>query len=455
VPVGDTSEHRTQGERPGIWQLAFPSILGNLSFTIVGLTQTRVVGALGTDALAAVGAGQRVFFLMQAIMMAVSIGTTALVARAWGAGDKNEANRVTVASLALACTLAVPVAALGFFFASTLAGAFGLDTLAHSLATDNIRWLSVFSLAYAVTAILSAAMRAAGDAWTPLWIAAAINLMNIPLLYLLVFGYLGLPALGVIGVAVASGLAFSAGGAILLGLWLGRKVRLRGAVEGWWHRDRIRRLVHIGYPAAVEQFVIQTGFILFLMLIGNFYGTEAFAAYNVGVNVLLAAITIGFGFSIAGSTLVGQHLGADDPDGAARSGWRCMALAILAMGSVGLVVMFFARPLVLFFIDDTVTVDLAVQFIYLLGAMMPFMAVDFSLAGGLRGAGDTRFPLIATMFSLIGVRCGLAALATYLELPVAWVYAALMGDYLVKAGMLAWRFKRGRWKTALKFKAGT
>ena len=83
--------------------------------------------------------------------------------------------------------------------------------------------------------------------------------------------------------------------------------------------------------------------------------------------------------------------------------------------------------------------------------MMPFMAVDFSLAGGLRGAGDTRFPLIATLFSLIGVRCGLAAIATYLALPVVWVYAALMGDYLVKASMVAWRFKRGRWKTAVQF----
>ena len=75
-------------------------------------------------------------------------------------------------------------------------------------------------------------------------------------------------------------------------------------------------------------------------------------------------------------------------------------------------------------------------------------------AGALRGAGDTRFPLIATLFSLIGVRCGLAAIATYLELPVAWVYAALMGDYLVKASMLAWRFRQGRWKSTVKFTAG-
>jgi putative MATE family efflux protein len=413
------------------------------------------VGELGAEALAAVGAGQRIFFLMQAIMMAVSIGTTALVSRAWGANDADEANRVTVASLVLASGLAVPIALAGFLLASSLAGAFGLDDHARALAAETIRWLCVFNVAYAVTAILSAALRAAGDAWTPLWIAAAINLMNIPLLYLFVFGYLGLPQMGVAGAAIASGLAFSIGALILLGLWLGRRVKLKGARRGWWQRERLRRLINIGYPAAVEQLVIQTGFIAFLMLIGNYYGTEAFAAYNVGVNVLLAAITIGFGFSIAGSTLVGQHLGANDPEGAQRSGWRCMALAILAMGAVGLLVMLFARPLVLFFIRDPLTVDLAVQFIYLLGAMMPFMAIDFAIGGSLRGAGDTRFPLVATMFSLIGVRCGLAALATWLELPVAWVYAALMGDYLVKASMLAWRFRQGRWKTVVSFSTAT
>ncbi|MGD8418405.1 MAG: MATE family efflux transporter, partial [Pseudomonadales bacterium] len=207
-------------------------------------------------------------------------------------------------------------------------------------------------------------------------------------------------------------------------------------------------LLDIGYPAAVEQGVFQLGFFAFLMVIGNFYGTEAFAAYNIGVNVLQICMTVGFGFSIAGSTLVGQHLGAGDHDGAARSGWRSMWMAMIAMGALGAVIMYYAEPLARFFIgEDQVTVQRTVEFIYVLGAMMPLLAVDFSIGGSLRGAGDTRFPLLATMFSLIGMRCGLAALATYMGLPVVWVYAALVGDYLVKASMLIWRFRRGRWKT--------
>ena len=120
-------EKPSEFERPSIWQLALPSILGNLSYTVVGMVQTKFVGELGPQALAAVGAGQRVMFAMLAILMAVSAGTTALVARAWGAGDYEEASRVTMASLVLGCALSLVVATLGFFFAGSLAGVFGLD----------------------------------------------------------------------------------------------------------------------------------------------------------------------------------------------------------------------------------------------------------------------------------------------------------------------------------------
>lgn len=454
-PMTDTHDKRSSAEdagaskRPGIWNLALPSILGNLSFTLVGLVQTRVVGELGTEALAAVGAGQRIFFLMQAVMMAVSIGTTALVARAWGANDRDEAGRVTTASLALACGVALPITFVGFVFAGPLAAAFGLENEAWHLAEDNIRWMSIFNFAMAVTAIISAAMRAAGDAWTPLWVAAGVNVINIPLLYVLTFGWWGLPALGVIGVALASGLSFCIGGAFLCWLWLAGRIDLPAVREGAFSGPRMRRLLDIGYPAGVEQFVIQAGFIGFLVIIGHFYGTAAFAAYNVGVNVLLVAITIGLGFSIASSTLVGQNLGAGDPDGASRAGWRCTAYAVLAMVGIGALSMAQAEPLVLIFVDEPETVELAVSFVYVLGAMMPFMAVDWALGGGLRGAGDTRFPLLATIIGLIVVRLGLAAIATALGLSVVWVYAALMGDYITKASMLAWRFYRGRWKKAL------
>ena len=440
-----------ESRRPGVWQLAFPSILGNVSFTVVGMVQTKFVGVLGAEALAAVGAGQRVFFAMQAVMFAVSAGTTALVARAWGAGDHKEASRVTMASLTLGCLLAFFVMLVGVTLARPIAGLFGLDPDTLDLAEANIRMLSWFNVAFAVTFILSAALRAAGDAWSPLWIGFGINMLNLPLLHGLVFGRYGLPAMGVAGAAAAGGVSFSVGALLLLSLWLKQKFRVPHMRGGWWRRERLRRLLDIGYPAALEQLVFQVGFFIFLMLIGNFYGTEAFAAYNVGANLLMVCITVGFGFSIAGATLVGQNLGAENPQGAMRAGWRACAWAVLSMGGLSLAVIVFAGDLAVYFLgDEPLTVEYTTVFIHVLGGAMPLLAVEFALGGALRGAGDTRFPLMATCLGLIGMRCGLAALFTYLGLPVVWVYAALIGDYVLKAVLLVQRFRRGKWKTAVR-----
>ncbi len=434
-------------ERLGILQLALPAILGNLLYGIVGLVQTKAVGELGADALAAVGAGQRVFFALQAVMMAIGAGTTALVARAWGRRDEIEAGRITIASLVLGALFGLVLMIPGVFFSSHIASIFGLDANTVDLAAKYIRWLSMFNVAFAANFIMAGALRAAGDAWTPLYVGAFVNLVNIPLLYALVFGLWGAPKMGVSGSALAAGVSFTLGGVILVGLWWNQRLRIRHVRGGWFRIERLKRLLDIGYPAGLEQIIFQAGFFAFLMLIGNFYGTQAFAAYNIGVNMLNICMVAGFGFSIAGSTLVGQALGADDAPGAVRAGWRAMRMAIATMGGLGMIVIYFARDLATFFIgNDPVTIQYTVEFTYVLGAMMPLMAVDFAIGGSLRGAGDTRFPMVTTFCGLIGMRCTLAAVFTYAGLPVRWVYAALIGDYVLKGIMQLWRFRSGRWK---------
>ena len=125
---------------------------------------------------------------------------------------------------------------------------------------------------------------------------------------------------------------------------------------------RIRQLIDIGYPAGVEQFVFQIGFFAFLWLVA-FYGTAAFAAYGIGVQILSVSFVVGFGFSIAGATLVGQHLGANDPSGAERQGWRATWLAIASMVIFSASIIIFAEPVARFLIDDDDVVELTVIFI--------------------------------------------------------------------------------------------
>ena len=430
---------------PGIWELAWPAILSNLLFSVIGIVTIKIVGTLGAEAVAAVTTGHRIFWGLQATLMAISAGTTALVARSWGADDPAEAARVTTVSLWLSNAVAIGLMLPCIFFAYEIASVFGLDENPTRLAAEFIQYLSLFNIAFSINMILGAALRAAGDTKTPLWIGVATNIVNVVLVYLLVHGMYGFPPMGVVGAAIANGVSFAVGGLIFLYLYYSHRMRVGVGGPNSVTRARVRQLVHIGYPAGVEQFVFQIGFIAFLWLVA-FFGTAPYAAYGVGVQILSVSFVVGFGFSIAGSTLVGQHLGAGDSEGAVRSGWRALAMAIGSMVVLSIVIALFANEIARYLINDDEVVRLTVVFIYIMALVQPLMAVEFTLGGCLRGAGDTRFPLMTTMVGLCGVRVGLAAVFVLLGFSVEWIYAALIGDYIVKAVMLLYRFHGGKWQ---------
>ncbi len=443
--ASENSEPQFEKPKLGIWELAWPAILSNLLFSVIGIISIKIVGTLGAEAVAAVTTGHRIFFGLQAILMAVSAGTTALVARAWGAQDYAEAAKVTSASLWIGNGVAILLMVPCMVFAYEIAGVFGLNENTTAMAAEFIRYLSAFNVVFAVNMVLGAALRAAGDTKTPLWIGIMTNLVNVVFVYVLVFGLYGFPELGIVGAAIANGVSFLVGAVIFLALWYGRKLRVAVGGPGSLGRQRIAQLIHIGYPAGLEQFVFQAGFIAFLWLVA-YYGTAAYAAYGVGVQILSVSFVVGFGFSIAGATLVGQHLGARDAEGAVVQGWRATWLAILSMVALSIVIVIFAEEIAYFLIPDPDVVKYTVVFIYIMAVAQPLMAIEFTLGGCLRGAGDTRFPLITTMIGLIGVRVGLAAVFTLLELDVTWIYGALIGDYIIKAVLLVRRFKSGKWK---------
>ncbi|RIL08118.1 MAG: hypothetical protein DCC71_00540 [Proteobacteria bacterium] len=432
----------------GIWQLAWPAILTNLLTSLVGFVDTKIVGSLGAPAVAAVTTGSRIYFVLQALLIAVTAGTTALVARAWGGGDRAEAERVTKASLGLCTAIALVVSVPAFALPHALAGVFRLEPGTIDLAAEFIRWLAPFQIAFAVHFALGSALRAAGDTRTPLAIGAFTNVLNIGLVYGLVYGRFGLPALGVKGAAIASGIAFTAGALALVLLWWRGLLVLQVGPPDVWERPRVRRILDIGYPAGLEQLVWQVGFLAFLWIV-SLYGTAPYAAYGIGVAILAFSFLVGWGFSIAASTLVGQHLGAGDPEGAVRSGWRALRGALAAQAAFGLAIVLAAEPLARFMIDDPEVVRLTVVFIYILGSVQPLMAIEYAMGGALRGAGDTRFPLFAVACGLLGARVTLAALFAWRGLSVEWIFAALIGDYVVKAILLTYRYRTGRWKTVL------
>jgi len=447
--IQEESIEITHPETLSVWGLAWPPIVGNLLFASVGVISIKAVGTLGAEAVAAVGTGQRMVWVFQALLMAVMTGTTALVARAVGSKNMIEAAHVTRLAIGVSIALSLITTLVIVLFAEKFIGIFGLDPVAQELAVTYLTISILFIPFMAIGMVIGAALRAAGDVKTPMYIGIFTNIIAIYLLLGLVNGQYGMPKLGILGAALAMGISFTIGAAIQLYLWLANKLVVPIGKAGSFTKERLRQLITISYPAGIESFVFQFGMLSFFWIVAM-YGTEEVAAYNIGVNILMLSFILGNGFSVAAATLSGQFLGASDPVAAYKSGYQAAGMTMLAMSLSGLLLAFFAEPIAWFFIQDEEVVKFAVIFVWIFAMAQPFMALEFSLGSTLRGAGDTRSPLVITIIGLLVIRVPIAFLLYYLEMPVQWIFATLIIDYFVKGILLITRYRSKRWMKVLK-----
>jgi putative MATE family efflux protein len=442
--VSDPIKPKRDSASGRVWQLAWPTILSNLLFATIGFMHVKIVAQLGTSSVAAVTTGHRVFFLMQAMLMGVSVAATALIARSWGAGKIQHAEMVAWTSLMMALLLAAILTVPALFIPEQIAGLFGLDEATTKAAGEFIFWLGLFNITAAANMMLATALRATGDVITPLWFLFFSTLLNITFGYLLALGIGPFPKMGVSGVALGGGIAGATITALFIAIWWTGKFNLKPVKKLAVDWKVAKQLTAIGTPAVVEQGVIQLAFLAFVAIIAQ-YGTVPYAAYGIGISIVSFSIVIGFGFGIATATLVGQQLGAGKPEMAVAVAWRSLRMALGAMSLLSVILAIFAKELAEFMIDDSEVVELTVVFIYVIALAQPMMACEFTLAGALRGAGDTRFPLIATFCGIILGRLIPAFACTLLGLSVYWLFAVMILDYFIKATLLIRRFTSKKW----------
>ena len=437
----------------GVWTLAWPSIITNLFYATSSIVAIKVVGNLGPDAIAAAVTGQRVTFILQAVLTGVLAGSTALIARNWGARNKEEAGIFFTRTVQLVIFIAFITGLVIWQFAEPLVKFFGLKGEALILSTEYLKAISPFYVGFGCGLGLITALRAVGDVKTPLVIGLIMNIFAIFFMLVFVNGWMGFPEYGVRGAALGNGLSFVIGALLLIVFWRTNQLPVR--YSSILHLDlmRVKEIFKVGLPAALEQVIFQAGITAFLILVA-LYGTEAYAAYGIGVQILSFAFVIGFGFSIAGATLVGQHLGAGNPNQARRAGWGAMRLSIVSMTFFGILIAFFAEPLARYMIDNDEVVRLSVVFIWLLGSMQPLMAIEFSLGGALRGAGDTKTPLVITLTCLLFIRVSLALIFYMLDASIEVIFSTLVADYVVKGFLYVARFKSNKWMNVMKTKEG-
>lgn len=411
----------------------------------------KVVGGLGPDAIAAAVTGQRVTFILQAVLTGVLAGSTALIARNWGAKNKEEAGIFFTRTVQLVLFIALITSVVIWHSAEPLVTFFGLKGEALTLSVEYLRSIAPFYIAFGCGLGLITALRAVGDVKTPMIIGVIMNLFAIFFMLVFVNGWLGFPEYGVRGAALGIGLSFLIGAILLIVFWLSNQLPVKYSSIFTLDTYRVKEIFKVGLPAALEQVIFQGGITAFLILVA-LYGTEAYAAYGIGVQILSFSFVIGFGFSIAGATLVGQHLGAGDTDQARRAGWGAMRLSIVSMTFFGILITLFAEPLARFMIDNDEVVRLSVIFIWLLGSMQPLMAIEFSLGGALRGAGDTKTPLMITLTCLLFIRVLLALIFYMLDASVEIIFSTLVADYIVKGFLYVARFRSNKWMQAMKLR---
>ena len=431
-----------------IWALAWPVILTLSIESLVGLVDMLMVGRLGATAVAAVGVGVHVMSAVSTTMFAIGTGTLAIVARHIGARENRSAEEVLFQSILAAAVLGAAVAAPVMLWAPAVVRACGVDESVVGAASGFVRIVMLGVPADAVFFVVALGLRGAGDTRTPLGVGILVGLITVVGDYLLIFGKLGLPALGVTGAACATATGYLAGGLVSLALLArGDLVLTLPRRDRRLRLDVVRRVLAVGYPAAVEHILMQLGFLIYIVFAAR-YGTSQVAAYVIGVRILALSFLPGFGFAAAAGALVGQSLGAGRPGEAERSGWESTRLAVYLMTAGGVVIFLAARPIATLFTNDATVVADAIPFIRVLAAAQPLMAVDFTLGGALRGAGDTRFPLLAVLVGFYGCRLGWAWVASFwLHLDVVWVWLALVADYVARGALKGHRFRSGRWKT--------
>lgn len=431
----------------GVWELAWPTIISFATQTSVRWADFAMVGSLGTDALAAVGLGGQVYWLVQSIGTLVPTGLVAILSRAVGAKDVRLADAALRQGLLLATAIGIVTTIVLLPFTDLAIRLYGVEESVVAYGSDYVYWLLLGTVPLSLSIVFGTALRAAGDSRTPLYIGLFVNLLNLFLNWILIYGNLGFPAFGVSGAAMASSLSMVVQLVIFYAYWSSGRLILAPA-SGSFRPDWsvMRRLMLVGYPASIEGVLFQLGMLLFQRILSG-YGTAAIAAYNVGAQILSLSFLPGIGFATAAGTLVGQHLGNRSPNAAARSGWRAMGGAVLSMSVMGALIVLGAEPLARFFTADPEVIRLTVVFIWILGAIQPLMAIEFTLGGALRGAGDTLFPLITIFVGLFVTRLLPAtAISRFTEFGVEVVWCAMIADYLIKAILLLDRYRRGRWQ---------
>jgi len=437
-----------------VWMLAWPTAAQNLIGGLQGVVDHALVGNfVGYAGNAAIGVATQIFIVVIVFVMSVFTGMGVLVARFAGANDPEQVNRtVYQAFLAALALWGVVLAPLGWFLAPSLLHVVNAAPAVRAQALPFLRIMFVGSIGMLLFFMVSGALRAAGDARTPLRLGVLLTALNIACNVAFITGAGPLPRLGTAGAAVGTtvaGLTLSGVAVYLL---------FSGQLPVRWHRGMdwrpdwgvIRALFRFGLPTGIQGIAMNVAGVLLLRFIGSLaQSAEAQAAYAVSYTELFSFITwTSVGLLGAAATVAGQNLGAGRPERSVHGVHVAAGLGLGLAAAIGLLFLTIPRALLaLFGMTDPVVVGLGTQLLSFLSLSGLFVTVALTCTGGLQGTGDTRSPLYISIISQFAVPLGFCTLLQATRgLRPADVWTAILLGHMTRAALSILRFRQGRWR---------
>lgn len=431
-----------------IFALAIPPVLGMLMEFLLSITDFFWVGRLGPTAQDAITSSMVLQWTVYSGFSIISIGVTALVSRSIGANDPDRAAFFIRQAYRMAVVVSLVIAVSGFFLAPALLSFMGAGLDTRHLALPYLRIFFLSSVLFAVAETSGASFRASGDTKTPTIVSSIAIVINMILDPLFIFGIGPFPRLEVTGAAVATTIAIFIWSTTIFILLLRGNLGFRVPAIFTSRPDfkAMFKITRIGLPISSQQIIFIVVY-WFLIKIVHEFGETAGAAMGIGNRMESFSYLTCYGFSLAAATMVGQNLGAGKPDRAARCAWGATGLA-MALTTV-MAVFFLTIPGTIagIFTEDPQVRKIASDYLFILGLSQAGMAVEIVLEAAFSGAGNTIPPMIVSVPGSL-LRIPLAYfLAFNLDWGINGVWWTLTFTTLLKAGVLAFWFRLGRWKT--------
>ncbi|WP_297810550.1 MATE family efflux transporter [uncultured Helicobacter sp.] len=427
-----------------ILNIAIPSGLNSLLDIINLSIDLLMIGTFGASAIVAVGVSLNFIMLLFAFTTIIFVGNSALVSRFLGANNQNAANEVVMSLSFAAFCLSLPLMLFAFFGFEVFFSWIGVDSNAHSIGREYLS-VVLFSVPLLLIKQVSiSAFSAAGATKLPFYIKVFITFLNLFVKYALIFGFLFIPAFGVLGAAIGTliinFLETSALFACLL-FYKNSPISLRGRINF----DYIKRAFIVGIPSGCERLFTLFAIIVMTKFVA-LYGTYDLAGYQIATRIEGFAFMPGFGFMIAAMALMGQNLGAKKPLEAKYSTLNTLLLGGIFIGAVGLFMAIFAPFLSSFFSQDSATIQASVHYLIPIGISQIAFAFICILDGALRGAGITKITLLINSIMIWGLRvipCYFIATMSY---PAIYIYLCICIETFLRA-FVYWKiFQSGIWK---------